>query len=192
MGVLTNTNFTKVFKTDKTGDGRDGEWILYDCYVDAPGWERTKLAFFETVGKSTVIPEKGMAAQVVEYKQTVKGKFTNYTITKIVPVEGTTTPQPKARPKEEHTPQPARSNGRIEEKPSFYISYAKDIAVALIEKEMDLNRLPEICEMVVSAGLGMLDGIIFDTGRAKQEPTPDDPPEGTPMQPDTDEPEWVK
>ena len=156
--------FTKVFK-GKAGEGQYGAWQLYECYTDALGWEKTKLSFFETIGKIAIIPKQGMAAIVVELKEVQKGGYTNYTITKIVPVEPKATPQPKLPP----TQQPKEQRNNYEEKPSFYISYAKDIAIVLIEKDLPIERLPEICDVVVEAGLAMLDKIVFNPKQTKQE-----------------------
>lgn len=157
--ILTNVKFTKVFK-GKSGEGQYGPWQIWDCYINIEEWKDTKLSFFESNKNPT--PVQGMTATVVEIEEQVKGEYVNYVIKNIETKVQAPVPKPRPQVTKENSTEPNHNNNH---QASFYVSYAKDIAVALIEKGYDLEGikycLPEICRLVVESGLGMLDDILF-------------------------------
>lgn len=160
MPYLTDVKFTKVLKKG-SGENRYGPWQLYLCHIDAPEWKGIKLAYFKKENKPT--PLQGMALQVLEYdtrKKIEDGKtYTDYIIKDFVPAEQ----ESQATPVSVETSQQGDSqkpDKNSEEKASYYVSYAKDILIALIAAEKDTNGLPELCDLVVEAGLKMRNNII--------------------------------
>ena len=164
---LTNVTIRKVYP-GKTGESEYGPWQVWNFYLE--GHEKLKLNYFS--GEEKPIPVEGAALKLIEYDIVTKGGYTNNNVKQFVLAvakEKSDSPPGDYEPPGDPLPE-MKHNGKIDApKPSpkptidssitMYISYSKDIAVALIEtghwviNENTVFR--DIAEHVVTVGLEM-------------------------------------
>ena len=168
---LTNLTIRKVFE-GKSGEGQYGPWQAYNMYFDGnEKWKNVKFGYFG--GGNKPDPEEGMTVDLIEFEEKKDGRYTNYTVTKLVPGEPEPEPEPSAA-----APRNNPNGGQT--RMSMYVSYAKDIAVAKLTASGSAKTsrifgmgIMEICEMVAQAGKRMCD--IAENGARGEEPEEEGP-----------------
>ena len=160
MEHLLNFTITEVFEAKKgdgslvEGKGDYGFWKLYTFYTDKT--DKDKFGFMWDEKKPR--PESGLKVKHMEYEIKVEGKYTNYNAKKLE-VDPTSTPQaiPNAREDMGLVPKSTNDRGINNREVSFYVAYAKDIAVEMIR---DTNKLPDnfeaVCSRVAKAGVKLM------------------------------------
>ena len=126
-----------------SGEGQYGPWQRWDCYVDG---DKRKFAYFE---KDDFIPVKGMYVRELRVVSKQVGDKTYWNVDKFI------MPSPKEeKARLSDAPQSTNSNRDI----SFYVSYAKDTAIALIQQFPEQYKgatLEQICDQITFAGQRM-------------------------------------
>ena len=140
---ITDAVITKVYQ-GKSGTSQFGDWIAYNFYVQG---EDKKFSWFG--GGNKITPVDGMQIAYMEYTTTIEGKYTNHKVSKLTVKEGV------AQPTTLSSTKPQSANGR---EASFYVSYAKDIAIALLNRDgvFSIAVLEDTCRQVAQAGLIMM------------------------------------
>ena len=138
MPQLNDFTITKVYE-GKSGTSQYGDWVAYNFYTNQTGDK--KFGWFG--GGKKITPIQGMQIAYMEYQVVQDGEYTNNKVSKLVVKEG----QPKPAPQQNNNNIPASDGPR-----SMYVSYAKDIAVAMIAADEDLVNLAENCRIVAEGG----------------------------------------
>lgn len=147
------------------GEGEYGPWKLFSFNTDKTGKEK----FAYMWGGEKPIPEKGMNVKHMEYESETKGQYTNLNVKKLELPEQTKSSASKSSSKTTSQQKPSNDNRDT----SFYVAYAKDIAVAMLAKDVDLLKLDAACEKVAKAGLIMMNESLGSVVN-----TPSESPEG--------------
>ena len=142
---LTDFIITKVFE-GPSGEGEYGLWQVYNFYTDKT--EKKKFSWFG--GDKKILPVDGMEVDYMEFDEEQKGKYTNYTVKKLALKEK----NKSAENSSQTTSQPQPINGQV----SYYVSYVKDIAVAILSNGGNLETadLNSIAQRIGKAGLIMM------------------------------------
>ena len=162
---LTDVKIGKVYP-GKTGTSEYGEWQAWNFYID--GMPDLKLSYFSGGKKSP--PVEGASVKFIEYDIVTKGEYTNNNVKTM----NLSSASQQAAPKQDGPPDDYEPPGNLPKglkmiipppsppkEASFYISYAKDIQVAMMENAMTPPglTLDELCQEVVTVGLKMLKGV---------------------------------
>jgi hypothetical protein len=173
---LYNVTITDV-KTGPSGTNQYGDWQLYNLWIDDSDWKSEKFGYPQAGNKP--VPEPGMKLAKLEFETVVRagkdGKsFTNYDVKKIEPLQVSDKPVPGAKPvpAKTATPAPQDSSSQTADSPkpqskpvpsvsaekhlTFYVSYVKDLVIALIgsgSKEFKEATLHEICSKIVNEAI---------------------------------------
>jgi len=172
---LLDCTITKVFEVKKKdgspveGEGKHGDWKLYNFYTDKT--KKETFTFMWGEGKPKL--KQGIKIKHMEYEEEKDGQYTKLNVKKMELEED------KPEPKPTDTSSQLQSNGNREA--SFYVAYAKDIQVALIQanpmqyKKADLDDLAKI---VVNIGLMMADMVSSPVDKPqKTSQKPEDAPQ---------------
>ena len=143
---LANKTIGKVYK-GKTGEGQYGPWVAWNFYVEG---DDRKFSYFS--GGKKPEPFEGAFIQMLKYETVTKGKYTNHNVKEmaldnIEKQNNEPRQEPDQGPPDDYEP-PGEKDGYVDkpttakssavrngdEKLSFYVSYAKDLMVALIDK----------------------------------------------------------
>lgn len=170
MEHLLNFTITKVYEPQKEGkpiegEGEYGAWKLYTFYTDKT--DKEKFSFMW--GEKKPRPTKGLKIKHMEYEEEKKGQYTNLNVKKLELPEQEKSSSPESSPKTTSQPKPNNTSA------SFYVSYAKDIAVALITLGKDLTELDAIALHATKVGLRMMNTVNEDNTQN----TPSEQPEGS-------------
>lgn len=154
MEHLLDATITQAYKAKKADgsfvEGEDGAWRLYNFHTDKTGDK--KFGFMWSAKKP--IPCKGLKIKHLEYEVKIEGKYTNYNA-KTIEVDPDTPPM-KAEPQTSKGSTKAMSpatNGHL----SMYVSYAKDIAIEMIQEDNTLpGNFEAVCSRVAKAGVQLM------------------------------------
>jgi len=151
---LANKTITKAYR-GKTGEGQYGPWVAWNFTIEG---DDRKFSYFS--GGKKPEPFDGAFIMMAKYETVTKGQYTNYNVKELALGQpennepGQAPPagpgwygekpkddyEPPGKPNKEEShkqgafvPQP-KPHPRNDEKISFFISYAKDLKVSLIEK----------------------------------------------------------
>ena len=130
MDVLKDTKINKVYK-GTSGDFGYGQVQFWNLYFQ--GCEK-KYSYAQKEGMAA--PVEGTPIAKIVYDEKQSGKYTNYIITEMVTGEGgAPTSENRHQP---HTPKPPpQPDGAIDPGPfSMNFSYVKDVACALIARDI--------------------------------------------------------
>ena len=145
---LANKTIGKAYK-GKTGQGEYGPWIAWNFYIDG---DDRKFSYFS--GGKKPEPFEGAFIKMAKFETVTKGQYTNFNIKEMALGDNQQNNEPRQDPPEDYEPpgEPAKVTKPVTlpnqsvvhgktilptnqpEKISFYISYAKDLKVSLIEK----------------------------------------------------------
>jgi hypothetical protein len=170
MPELENVTVTSV-KQGPEQEGQYGPYRWVSFTISDPDWEGIKFDYIPN--KSKPVLNKGQVLRFLDYKEVQRGDYTNYRIQEFKAVVKEK-PKPKPQPKGQLQPQA----GPSDEKLSFYVSYAKDIQIALLpfmsKKFLETVTLGELAMDVMRVGKVMRENAQNpdDVG----EPLPDDEP----------------
>jgi len=152
---LGNVTIGKVYE-GKSGEGEYGKWKAWNFYVE--GDER-RFSYFS--GGKKPEPFEGAFIKMAKLETVVKGKYTNHNI-KEMALESQNN-EPRQDPPDDYEP-PGEQRRVVKdsltpqnnEKISFYVSYAKDLQVAMIT----MGGIPEItlqglADEVMAVGIEM-------------------------------------
>ena len=151
MEHIVDAKITKVYE-GPNGEGEWGRWQIYNLYLDKG--EKKKFGWMQS-GKK-VIPKEGMELKHIGYEIEEDGQYTNYKIKEMELKEGTeSTPQAIPNAKEDMGSIPKAKNDR---EVSFYVAYAKDIAVAILNNGGDFETadLDAMVRKIAKAGVIMM------------------------------------
>lgn len=157
MEHLLDFTITKVYEPQKDnkpikGTGEYGDWQLFTFYTDKTGKEKFSFMW----GEKKPRPTEGLKIKHMEYEEEKRGEYTNLNVKKIE-VDPASKPEAIPNTKEDLGPIPQAKNDR---EVSFYVAYAKDIMVALIQAKPslveDLSELKTICSQVAKAGVKLM------------------------------------
>lgn len=168
---LTDCIITKVY-TGPSGESEYGPWQVYNLYLDKGD---KKFGYMHS-GKKP-IPKEGMEIKHIEYELETTQKdgktYENYKIKKMEVAEEKSS---TSKTSTQTTSHPTSNNKDA----SYYVAYAKDIAVAMLNDDPDaayeVGKVETIALEVTSIGLKMLALVNKDT------------PQNTP----SESPEWVQ
>ena len=143
---VTDVTINKVYE-GKSGESQYGKWTAYSFYVEG---DDRKFSYFKTE-KSPLLPTVGMMLKMLRFETVQKGQYTNYNVKEMfLYKEGEKMPKPTRS----DAPQSTNSLKDI----SFYVSYAKDTAIALIQQfpeQYNGATLEQICDQITFAGQRM-------------------------------------
>lgn len=165
---LTDFKITKVYE-GKSGKGKYGPWTAYNFYTDKTGEE--KFSYFWGEGKTIVI--EGIQVDYMEYETETKGQYTNLNVKKLE-ISDKSTSEAIPKVKEDIWTIPKPKNDR---EVSFYVAYAKDLAIELLAKSGNLHNLEDTCKQVAKAGKIMMNESL-NNGQIP----PEKPQEGSPVE----------
>lgn len=148
MEHIVDCKITKVYE-GPNGEGEWGKWQVYNLYLDKGPKE--KFGWMQS-GKK-LIPKEGMQLKHVGYEIEEDGQYTNYKIKEMELTEGKSTPKAIPNTKEDMGAIPNIKNDR---EVSFYVAYAKDIAIAMLTNGGDLINLEAVCSQVAKAGVKLM------------------------------------
>jgi len=148
--VLTNVELMGV-REGKSGQGQYGEWTMYTFTVRIAGWEQEKITYFKSGNKPA--PTDGMMVASLEVEEDYyQGNFSGYKAKSMQINQGTPSNQPprtvppSVNPQGNVTtmgvagtgnPPPPKETPKLrDDSITMWTSYAKDIMVALINKDM--------------------------------------------------------
>jgi len=166
--ILTNIEISKVYK-GKSGESEYGPWQAYNFYVK--GYDH-KFGYFQK--KGGIVPVQGMKILVLEYEINQRGEYTNYDVKRIELLKDTSQlgqkpPQAASEP---------RGSTQRDSSLTMYISYAKDLMVALMSVS-NFGAFPthfqdysfeDMCNDVVKRGMAMQDMAMESVCESKPEP----------------------
>ena len=140
MEHITDCKITQVHK-GPSGESEWGPWQVYNLYLD-----KSELKFSWMGGPKKWVPKEGAQVKHIGYEVEVKGEYTNYRIKELDLPESNKPPEPKPK-----------ANGNNHEA-SFYVSYMKDIAVAILNNgdNLETANLDLIAKRIGKAGLIMM------------------------------------
>ena len=152
MDVLKDTKINKVYK-GKSGDFGYGQVTFWSIYMQG-----SELKFSYAQKEHMAPPVEGTPIAKIVYEEKQSGEYTNYNITEMVTGEGgepDTSSENRHRP---HTPKPPPQPdkpGAIDPGPfSMNFSYVKDVACALIARDMYTeNALEDIMAVIAKVTL---------------------------------------
>ena len=158
MPTLTNVIVNKVYK-GASGTGQYGDWQAFNFYVKG---DDRKFSCFG----STLMPKEGMAIVALEYEEEESqskkdGKwYTNNNVKTIMLADegqqvSQNAPQTAPEPRSE-TISPTKRDSSL----TMYISYAKDLTVALLNHKSEQVQnftVEELANIVVQVGMNMYD-----------------------------------
>lgn len=156
MEHIVDCKVTKVYE-GPTGEGEWGPWQVYNLYLDKG--EKKKFGWMCS-GKK-VKPVVGMQLKHVGYEVEEDGGYTNYKIKELeLAEEPKSTPHAIPNAKEDMGSIPSESKSKVANNrdASFYVSYMKDISIAIMTSGGDLLTadLDVIARKVAKAGLVMM------------------------------------
>lgn len=147
----TDVEITKVYE-GKSGEGEYGPWTAYNFYVKD---DERKFSWFKSDSKP-IMPVKGMQIKLMEYVVKQSGEYTNYNVSRII-LHGDAHKKAETRElvdNKKFVPQKSSRNSSL----TMYISYAKDLLVALmIHCDYEKVGFNELVDMVVDEGVRMYD-----------------------------------
>ena len=157
---LANKRITKVYR-GKSGQGQYGPWTAWNFNIEG---DDRKFSYFS--GGKKPEPKEGDFIAMMKFETVNDGKYTNYKAKEVAfgqpDCEPRQDPPHDYEPPGEHqappgTQKPAQQSPRGDEKLSFYVSYAKDLKVALInQKEYPEGiTLKECVNEVMQEGMRM-------------------------------------
>ena len=153
MEHIVDCKVTKVYP-GPSGKSEHGEWKIWNLYLDKGDGKK----FGYMWGGKKPIPHEGMQVKHIEYEIELNEKdgktYQNYNIKKLE-IDSTSKPEAIPNAKEDMglIPGKAPKNDR---KVSFYVAYAKDIAVAMLINGGDLINLEAVCSQVAKAGVKLM------------------------------------
>lgn len=163
---ILDAKITKVYP-GPTGESEYGQWKIYNLYLDKD--DKKKFGYMQS-GKKP-IPKEGMEIKHIEYEieQTKKdGKtYENYKIKKLELKEDIEPTPESTLPPSISEPTPSHTNGR---EVSFYVAYAKDIVIAMLQNGEDLINLQAVCSQVAKAGVKLMNESLDITKTPPQKP----------------------
>ena len=170
MEHVLDCQITKAFQPKKAdgslvgGTGKWGEWKLYNFYTNKTPDDQ-KFGFMWDEKKQ--IPRAGLNVKHMEYEIEVKGEFTNYNVKKLELADGA---QPDIQPTSTPTTSKPTISASNNKEASFYVSYMKDIAVAIITLggKLDQTDLDAIARKIAQAGLVMMDASLKPSEEPKK------------------------
>jgi hypothetical protein len=109
----------------------------------------------------------------MEFEIKQEGQYTNYNVKKLE-IDPASTPEAIPNAKEDLGAIPKPKNDR---EVSFYVAYAKDIAVAMLTNGGDLINLEAVCSQVAKAGVKLMNESL-NNGQI----SPEKPLEGSPVE----------
>ena len=182
---ILDAMITKVYK-GPNGKGEHGPWQVYNIYLNKG--DDKKFGYMQSGNKS--IPTVGMGIKHIEYDVEISGKYTNYKVKKLELVEDEPTSQPEQVPSKYRasTEQP-NSNA------SFYVSYAKDLEIQLMQTDpahFDGMSFHDIVKEVVFAGLTMMKMVNEGNTPERPKQPPQQQKSDEPIQEPTQEPKEKK
>lgn len=140
---LTNKVIGKCYE-GKSGEGEFGPWVAWNFHVEG---DNRKFSYFS--GGKKPRPFEGAFIQMAKYETVKKGQYTNHNIKELALGTQNYDPrqEPDGGPPDDYLPPgetpvktPVKTTiSRNDEKLSFYVSYAKDLSVALLNK----GEMPE-------------------------------------------------
>jgi len=138
--ILTNTKIKKLKKSVKKGSDYGG-WVLHIVWLDDPDWKDEELSFFEK--KDTkVVPEEGETYAIIEIEEGKKGYV----------IKGLTKGAEKPKP-DKSKGAAAQKEQRTEENPkTMHYSYAKDVAVALVNAGKKKDEMEPWIRLIARSG----------------------------------------
>ena len=173
---ITNCKIKKVY-TGKTGTSEYGDWKQWNFYIE--GHQGKKFSYFSSGEKP--IPIEGRMLKILEYeiKQSDCGQYTNHNVSQLVyyprsnMVFGGMSDEPPHPGLEAGPPYPADTpqgpekhlppkKNEYDSTITMYISYAKDIMCAIIERDGLPESLPtpiSVAEEIISIGKAMYDNV---------------------------------
>jgi hypothetical protein len=160
---ITNTKITEVNRI-KSGESGYGPYTIWNFWVE--GHKNLKLSYLQ--GEDMPAPVEGMVIKMLEYEIKKDGRFTNQKVVQFVPMgnRSKAAPEPLTdgepdwvsegleEPKQE--PNQEDLHVKPDSSISFYVSYAKDLAVAMVETGQWTGKdLVEIADEVTETGIRM-------------------------------------
>lgn len=170
MEHLTDVVISKVYE-GKSDVGKYGPWTAFNLYLEG---QDKKFSWFG--GDKKITPVEGMHLKHVGYEIKQDGEYTNYNIKEMELMEDSPQPSPSSTP----PPLPGKApNGR---EASFYVSYMKDIAVAVLNCGGGLEQtdLDAIARKIAQAGLVMMNESLGNAVTSSEEPKKAFPVNGKP------------
>jgi len=160
MPTLTNVIVNKVYE-GKSGEGQYGPWQAYNFYVRG---DVRKFSCFD----SKLVPREGMAIDALEFEEEQKAKdgkwYTNNNIKTVILPDTQEAVSNIQRQVNQAAPQtvsePRSATNKRDSSLTMYISYAKDIAVALLNHKSEQVHnftVEEIGDIIVQVGINMYD-----------------------------------
>ena len=146
----SNKKIKKVYK-GKLGESEYGPWQAWNFYLE--GVKDIKFSYFS--GGDKPVPVEGRMVKHIEYEVVTKDGYTNNNVKKLVyyPREPDNEPRQEpdqGPPGDYEPPGELPKNPPTSQKPdssiSFYVSYAKDLMVAMIERDGMPESLPSLTD----------------------------------------------
>lgn len=180
METITNVEVSKVYPGPK-GEGEYGPWQIWNFYLKD---DKRKFSFFE---KDGLIPQEGMQIQVLKFEVKQKGEYTNHDVKELtLQADWYDGKEPESSEAVQSTISTKRDSSV-----TMYISYAKDLMVALLASGAYPGlTLEQAADLVTQVGMMMQDEAdddgsaqpntdpieIPEPGTTDDVPLPDEPP----------------
>lgn len=196
MEHLLDATITKAYKAKKKdgsfveGEGEYGAWRLYNFYTDKTGDRKFSFMW----GGKKPIPYEGLKIKHLEYEIKIDGEHTNSNVEKIEVDPDTPPMEVEPKPSGSLLGLKPQNNGNGQA--SFYVSYMKDVAIAVINcgGGLDQTDLDAIARKIAKAGLVMMNeslgNIEIPPEKPKTAPPSDnkDKPKGKPSIDESNDP----